>query len=148
MIEDVSNEFDLSETVQLFTANLPAEAGDIRLNDFNIPGSPWLGPYYADMPMELTAQSKPGYVFLGWSEAVEVPIVLEGSEWKYHDLGEDLGIDWRLPDYPDSDWASGNAEWVTAMEMKLQRFHMVKTQTTSIQPRIFGTISMPEISCR
>ncbi len=110
MIEDVSNELDLSETVQLFTANLPAEAGDIRLNDFNIPGSPWLGPYYADMPMELTAQSKPGYVFLGWSEAVEVPIVLEGSEWKYHDLGEDLGIDWRLPDYPDSDWASGNAE--------------------------------------
>ena len=110
MIEDVSNEFDLSETVQLFTANLPAEAGDIRLNDFNIPGSPWLGPYYADMPMELTAESKPGYVFLGWSEAVEVPIILEGSEWKYHDLGEDLGIDWRLPDYPDSDWASGNAE--------------------------------------
>ncbi len=30
--------------------------------------------------------------------------------WKYNDTGSTLGFTWRLPDYDDSAWTSGNAE--------------------------------------
>jgi len=36
-------------------------------------------------------------------------LVAAGSTWKYHDGGEDLGADWRLPRYDDKDWKEGAA---------------------------------------
>jgi len=32
-----------------------------------------------------------------------------GASWKYNDTGQDLGIDWRQPDYNDSGWSNGIA---------------------------------------
>lgn len=36
-----------------------------------------------------------------------VPVVSDGSHWRYHDLGLDLGTAWRQPAYDDSGWGSG-----------------------------------------
>ncbi|MCX8155485.1 MAG: Ig-like domain-containing protein, partial [Verrucomicrobiae bacterium] len=33
-----------------------------------------------------------------------------GSVWKYHNLGQDLGMDWKEPAYNDATWAAGPAE--------------------------------------
>jgi hypothetical protein len=110
MLEDLASEFGLAPSVQLYTSNLPLDAGRVRLNDFLIPGSPWTGPYFPNMPLELTAEAKPGHEFVGWSQVVSVQWVLEGSSWKYNDSGNDLGSDWRMPDYEDSAWAEGDAE--------------------------------------
>lgn len=37
----------------------------------------------------------------------EVTVVSGGSQWRYHDLGLDLGTAWRQPGHDDSAWASG-----------------------------------------
>ena len=110
MLDDLAAEFDLAPSVQLYTSNLPLEAGRVRLNDFLIPGAPWTGPYFPDMPFALTAEAKPGHEFIGWSQVATVEWVQEGSNWKYNDSGEDLGTAWRMPDYEDSAWAEGDAE--------------------------------------
>ena len=110
MLEDLASEFGLAPAVQLYTSNLPLEAGRVRLNDFLIPGSPWTGPYFPNMPMELTAEARPGHEFVGWSQVASVEWVLEGSAWRYNDSGNDLGTDWRMPDFEDSAWAEGDAE--------------------------------------
>ena len=36
-------------------------------------------------------------------------LLAAGSTWKYHDGGEDLGTDWRLPEYDDKDGNEGAA---------------------------------------
>ncbi|MDP7048559.1 MAG: tetratricopeptide repeat protein [Verrucomicrobiota bacterium] len=35
------------------------------------------------------------------------PVVQRQSEWRYHDLGQDLGQAWREPSHDDSTWPSG-----------------------------------------
>ncbi len=110
ILDDLASEFDLDPAVHLFTDNVPAGAGHIRLNDFRIPGSPWTGPYFPEMAFELTAEALPGHTFVGWSEVANIQYIFEGSVWKYNDSGDDLGTAWRMPDYEDSDWAEGNAE--------------------------------------
>src|SRR6185295_18051452 len=37
-------------------------------------------------------------------------LIRRGAVWKYHDLGQDLGIDWRAPEYDDTGWAQGPAK--------------------------------------
>ncbi len=39
-----------------------------------------------------------------------VEVVAPGSRWKYHDKGEDLGVEWREADYNDRRWKEGAAE--------------------------------------
>jgi len=39
-----------------------------------------------------------------------VLLVAAGAEWKYHDFGQDLGIEWRARGYDDSLWRSGHAQ--------------------------------------
>ncbi|MDE0871884.1 MAG: CotH kinase family protein, partial [Flavobacteriales bacterium] len=110
MVEDLFDAFELDDAVSLVTGNLPEGAGNIRLNAFRIPGSPWVGPYFKAMPFELTAVPNPGQEFIGWSEQVEEELVALGSVWKFSDTGEDLETTWRDAAYDDSNWASGNAE--------------------------------------
>ena len=110
MLADLASEFGLAPQVELYTDNLPAEAGAIRLNAFRIPGSPWSGPYFEDMPLELTAEPLPGFAFVGWSQVGTESWIEEGSVWKYNDSGNDLGVAWRAADFDDATWASGNAE--------------------------------------
>lgn len=110
MLEDLASEFGMAPAVQLYTTNIPLEAGRVRLNDFFIPGSPWNGPYFENMPFELMAEAKPGNEFVGWSQVANITWVAEGSSWKYNDSGNDLGTAWRSSNYDDAGWAAGNAE--------------------------------------
>ena len=110
MVNDLFTTFDLGQAVNLSTSNLPEGAGSILLNDFKIPGSPWDGPYFENMPMELTAVPNPGQNFIGWSQTDEEELVSLGSEWKFNDSGEDLGADWQSLSFDDSNWSSGDAE--------------------------------------
>jgi hypothetical protein len=43
-------------------------------------------------------------------QSIVEPAVAAGSSWKYRDNGVDLGSSWRLNNFDDSAWASGNAE--------------------------------------
>src|SRR5688572_10176853 len=45
---------------------------------------------------------------VAWSQRTE--LVPRGAEWRYHDLGSDLGSDWRELGYPDNGWRAGRAE--------------------------------------
>ena len=110
MVNDLFDTFGLSPSVNLSTSNLPEDAGKILLNDFKIPGSPWDGPYFESMPLELTALPNPGQNFIGWSQIDEYELVSLGSEWKFLDSGVDLGVVWQNPSFDDSNWSSGDAE--------------------------------------
>lgn len=61
---------------------------------------------------------EPGEFLLVWASGkdrthspfyVPVDIISDGSVWRYHDHGVDLGTEWREPDYDDSSWESGPA---------------------------------------
>mgnify|MGYP005622231785 FL=1 len=108
--EDMADEFDLNPSVSLQTGNSPEGAGHIRLNEFRIPDSPWVGPYFEGMPLNLTAEPLPGFQFVGWSEVEDVLVVAAGSDWKYNDLGEDLGETWREMEFDAGAWLTGAAE--------------------------------------
>ena len=110
MVNDLFDTFDLGQAVNLSTSNIPEGAGSIFLNDFKIPGSPWDGPYFENMPMELTAIPYPGQNFIGWSQMDEEELVSLGSDWKFLDSGEDMGTAWQSPSFDDSNWSYGNAE--------------------------------------
>ena len=110
MINDLFDTFDLGQAVNLSTSNHPEGAGSILLNDFKIPDSPWDGPYFENMPLELTAVPYPGQNFIGWSQMDEEELVSLESEWKFLDSGEDLGTEWQNLSFDDSSWSSGDAE--------------------------------------
>ena len=40
--------------------------------------------------------------------AASFPIVSLGDEWKYDESGNDLGAEWKEPEYDDSSWSSGS----------------------------------------
>jgi hypothetical protein len=51
------------------------------------------------------------FFFVGAGEtAGRVALVNRGAVWKYHDLGQDLGTEWREEGYDDSAWNEGPAE--------------------------------------
>ena len=110
MLENLADEFNLEPSVNLRTDNLPAGSGTIRLNAFEIPGSPWHGDYFPDMPFELTAQPLPGQQFIGWSLMESSPFILAGSTWTFLDDGNAPPIDWESSAFDDADWQIGEAE--------------------------------------
>jgi len=50
------------------------------------------------------------FVLLGGPVASGAVLIPAGAIWRYNDTGQDLGTDWVLPDYDDSDWSEGAAE--------------------------------------
>ena len=110
MLQDLENEFNLESSVDLRTTNLPSGSGTIRLNDFKVPESPWSGPYFTNMPFELTAQPLPGQEFVGWSKIEFSPIISAGSNWRFLDNGSDPPADWTTTFFDDEAWENGEAE--------------------------------------
>ncbi|MDA8606302.1 CotH kinase family protein [Flavobacteriales bacterium] len=110
LLGDMANQFNLNAIVTLQTDNFPPGAGNIRLNDFRMPDSPWVGPYFDGMPFILSAEPLPGFDFVGWSEIGLVDIIPEGADWQYQDTGEDLGSAWCTLGFDASGWSSGTAE--------------------------------------
>jgi hypothetical protein len=110
LLGDMADEFNLNPAVFLQTGNDPVSAGHVRLNEFLMPESPWVGPYFEEMPLSLTAEALPGFEFVGWSEMGNLSVIAAGSSWKYNDSGQSLGADWRGIGFDDSAWSLGEAE--------------------------------------
>ena len=110
MLGNVKDEFSLDDYVNLGTMSLPESAGRIEINDLKIPGSPWNGSYYKNMPFELNAVAQAGHQFEGWSLASFETLVAEDSDWKYLDDGSNQGSEWRNVGFNDASWESGAAE--------------------------------------
>jgi hypothetical protein len=111
MMSDLQDEFDQGEIYTLSTASLPNEGGRIRLNEFMIPETPWSGPYFEEVNFQLSAEPNPGYNFVGWSVFNLEPVFELGSTWRFHDQGEDLGVDWTMVDYDDNSWNEDEGEF-------------------------------------
>lgn len=111
IMADLADHLDLGAGVDLYTANAPVEAGCLVLNEFRLPEHRWTGPYATGMDFTLSAEAKPGHTFSGWSEAEHHIWVAASSAWKFDDSGTNLGTDWRHPEYDDSAWDSGQAEF-------------------------------------
>jgi parallel beta-helix repeat protein len=110
MLADLQSTFSLDEMVSLNTGNLPNEGGKILLNEFHVPETPWNGPYFTNMPFELTAVPNPGYNFVGWS-AIETSMIFDlGESWKYLDNGTQPDASWSQINFDDITWSAGNGE--------------------------------------
>ncbi|MFT4549654.1 MAG: hypothetical protein ACI8XO_001026 [Verrucomicrobiales bacterium] len=79
-----------------YPLNLTNEIGDIY---YTIDGSDPRLPGGTPNP---SATSQGGSV-------LDVDLMERGSDWNYHDLGENLGSVWRGPGYDDQAWAAGPA---------------------------------------
>ncbi|MFH0758583.1 MAG: CotH kinase family protein [Bacteroidota bacterium] len=102
--------YGLSETANLSLVTDPADAGSIRINNLEVPGTTWSGPYVKDLEIRLKAEAKPGHRFLGWSIPGRKVIIPMGSVWEYLDTGENPGTQWRDLNYDDSSWKPGAGE--------------------------------------
>lgn len=110
MIEDLQDFFEMGSIQSLQTNCIPEEGGNIYINNFHIPSQPWQGPYFQDMAFELKAETNPGFQFQGWSAIFNTKLINLEADWKYHDLGEDLGSSWKESNFDDSSWSVGPAE--------------------------------------
>lgn len=62
---------------------------------------------------EITAVAEAGtntYRSLPVGIVIYLPLVEKMSVWKYLDDGSDAGVSWRMPEFDDSNWKSGQAE--------------------------------------
>ncbi|MBL7942114.1 MAG: CotH kinase family protein, partial [Flavobacteriales bacterium] len=111
MLADLQQKFGLGNIVALATSSLPAEGGNIHINEFLIPGAPWNGSYFTDMPFSLTASANPGYLFQGWSTFENTLLFDFGADWKFLDNGSNQGTDWTAIDFDDAGWSTGTADF-------------------------------------
>ncbi|MFT5246664.1 MAG: hypothetical protein ACI943_001410 [Gammaproteobacteria bacterium] len=110
MMADLQSTFGMSAISNLGVSNLPSQAGDVNINDFKVPDSPWSGPYFNDQAFQFTAIPNPGYQFVGWALAESEDLFTTNETWSYLDSGEDAGTAWRDLSFDNSLWSAGDAE--------------------------------------
>jgi len=102
---------DYSDWIELYNDGpVPVDLGGWGLSDNYSKPFKWLFP--------IGTQIGAGDYLLVWASGklrtnvtvvTEQEVVAAGTVWRYHDLGQDLGDAWRLPDYDDAAWNSGPA---------------------------------------
>ena len=112
-VQNMVAHFGLSGASHIQTHSDPPQSGVIHLLDRVIP-SDFAGLFFNDIPLHLNATPMTGYQFSHWevqTDTLQNAVFLGlGSEWKYHDLGSNLGTAWRGISYNDASWASGPAQ--------------------------------------
>ena len=103
--------YGLSPAVILSLNTLPANGGSFEFNKLKIPDPIWTGLYPEDLPCEIKAISKPGFVFSGWKGTVIKNIIPVKASWKYLDNGSDQGTGWYAVSFNDSGWKSGSGKF-------------------------------------
>lgn len=94
----------------LVLATIPEKAASLKLDGLEVPGSFVCGPYIKEIPVELKAESRPGFDFVGWASPEKKAIVARGAVWKYLDSGIYPGADWILAEFDDQAWSEGQAQ--------------------------------------
>jgi hypothetical protein len=61
----ILSEYGISDTINVKIIS-DASRGNLKLNSLTIDKSSWSGTYFTNVPVTLTATSKPGYKFSGW----------------------------------------------------------------------------------
>ena len=112
-VQNLVNHFSLSGASHVgIQINIPG-SGVVMIDNHRV-HSGFAGRYFNEIPVSLNATPIQGYRFSHWEaqiEAVEdLQIVSTGSEWKYHDLGANLGTGWRQPSFNDEPWSTGLAQ--------------------------------------
>ncbi len=102
--------YGFDATANLALAVFPEDAGTIKMDGLIVPGSQLSAPFLKNIPVELLAESKPGFEFIGWASSQKQDIMPRGAEWLFLDTGTDPGEGWTNTDFNDESWSSGNAE--------------------------------------
>lgn len=101
---------DIDSMANLILATFPENAGVLKLDELEVPGSFLSGPFINRIPVELKAESRPGYDFVGWARPEKKVLLSQGALWKYVDSGIYPGSKWILSTFDDEQWKEGNAQ--------------------------------------
>ncbi|MCF7793224.1 MAG: CotH kinase family protein [Candidatus Cloacimonetes bacterium] len=71
MTQYIKQQFDIPGIFSLNLTMLPENSGTVKVNSLEIEDMQWSGDYFDNIPITLTAIPKPGYIFSGWTGAVE-----------------------------------------------------------------------------
>ena len=102
--------FGVSSKQNVNLSIVPADGGNIALNDHLLTTPGFSGSFYTGSVISLKAIPKDGYSFSGWQGLGNTSTTISPmrSAWKYLDDGTDQGTTWYAVSYDDSAWKSGN----------------------------------------
>ena len=63
----IMQELGVSDTLNIVLSSNLRDAGSVQVNAITVSKFPWLGQYFKDIPVELTAIARPGFRFTGWT---------------------------------------------------------------------------------
>ncbi|MBK5227141.1 MAG: CotH kinase family protein, partial [Actinobacteria bacterium] len=109
ILNDLTN-YGFQAPVPVSVTTFPAQSGVLTFNGLKIPVDVCSGGYPKGEVINLKAEAKPGYNFLGWKSNVDSSLISKEQIWKYSDTGTDLGTSWNNSDFSDASWKSGQAE--------------------------------------
>lgn len=109
ILSDLTN-YGFENSLPLTVQTLPANSGKITFNGLTVPLNNCEGAYPANEPIQLVAEAKPGFRFLGWQSSSSNTLIPKESTWKFFDKGINLGNTWQALAFDDSGWSSGQAE--------------------------------------
>jgi hypothetical protein len=66
MTQNFIDEFNLEQPVPIFLSINDVQGGIIKINSLNIFDENWTGEYFANIPIQLSAVPRAGYMFAGW----------------------------------------------------------------------------------
>ena len=109
LLKDLEN-YGFDGTSALSLRVFPKNAGTLTLNGLTVSNTENNGLYLNNIPVQLMAENRPGYEFVGWSQAETTTLIQKGASWKYFDGGDALGASWNSPTYDDASWSVGMAQ--------------------------------------
>jgi hypothetical protein len=85
------------------------DGATLLINGLQVPYAYFNGNLFS--PVMLEAKAPAGYTFTGWREfsTASIHVININDTWKYYDQGQLLGTSWRIINYDDASWSSGQA---------------------------------------
>jgi hypothetical protein len=80
--DQVQNLYQLPNQYQLTLDAVPAEAGKVHINTSTPHALPWDGIYYNGLPITITAEANPGYIFSHWESN---PLITDSLNIQWND---------------------------------------------------------------
>lgn len=90
-----------------------AEGGTVSVNGVESLEADFSGSYFENIPVELKAKAKDGYLFAGWINSStsfhNEALFGRGSQWQFYDKVSEPAGDWKALNYDTTGWGTGNA---------------------------------------